>query len=63
MKKKGIKYVLHLNPKKYYKERDLLGTYREEIRTERQEIRRYKRDSRKADRDAKKAESLEGGTP
>ena len=52
--KKGIKYVLHLNPKKYYKGRDLMDSYRTEIRQERKEIRDYKRESRKSEREAKK---------
>lgn len=58
--KKGMKYVLHLNPKKYYKERDMLSTYRSQIKEERQQIREYKRESRKTDREIKKANSTEG---
>ncbi|MGB5693898.1 MAG: AsmA-like C-terminal region-containing protein [Flavobacteriaceae bacterium] len=57
--KKGMKYVLHLTPKKYYKERDMLDVYRSEIREDRSDIRKYKRDAKKAERDAKKAQSLQ----
>lgn len=59
--KKGMKYVLHLNPKKYYKERDMLDVYRSEIKEDRMQIRKYKREAKKAERKAKKAEST-GGT-
>ncbi len=57
--KKGMKYVLHLTPKKYYKERDMLDVYRSEIREDRINIRKYKRDAKKAVRDAKKEEDAQ----
>jgi hypothetical protein len=41
--KKGMRYILHLTPKKYYRERDMMDAYRKEIREERLQIRRYKR--------------------
>ena len=41
--KKGMKYILHLTPKKYYQEREMMEEYRREIREERLQIRRYKR--------------------
>ncbi len=41
--KKGMKYVLHLTPKQYYKERDMMEAYRREIREDRLRIRQYKR--------------------
>jgi hypothetical protein len=41
--KKGMKYILHLTPKKYYQERDMMEAYRRDIREERLQIRRYKR--------------------
>lgn len=41
--KKGMKYVLHLTPKKFYKEREMMENYRKEIREERKQIRQYKR--------------------
>ncbi|MEN8798634.1 MAG: AsmA-like C-terminal region-containing protein, partial [Flavobacteriaceae bacterium] len=55
--KKGMKYVLHLTPKKYYKEREMLDVYRGEIREDRINIRKYKRENKKAIREAKKAGS------
>ncbi len=55
--KKGMKYVLHLTPKKYYKERDMLDVYRSEIREDRLNIRKFKRETKKAERNAKKAKS------
>lgn len=49
--KKGMKYILHLTPKKFYQERDMKGNYRSDIREERLQIRQYKRkDSSKANR-------------
>ena len=54
--KKGMKYVLHLTPKKYYKERDMLDVYRSEIREDRSNIRKYKRDAKKAEREANKSQ-------
>jgi hypothetical protein len=41
--KKGMKYVLHLTPKKFYQEREMLETYRGEIGDEGLQIRQYKR--------------------
>ena len=41
--KKGMKYKLHLTPKKYYQERNIMERYRTEIREDRRDIRRYKR--------------------
>ena len=58
--KKGMKYILHLTPKKFYKERDMLSIYREEIREDRSNIRQYKRDAKKSEREAKKDASTGG---
>ena len=44
-----IKYVLHLSPRKYYKERGILSEYREEIKEERKLRREFKRASRNSD--------------
>ncbi len=44
-----IKYVLHLSPRKYYKERGILSQYREEIKEERKLRREFKRASRNSD--------------
>ncbi len=44
-----IKYVLHLSPRKYYKERGILSEYREEIKEERKLRREYKRASRNSE--------------
>ena len=41
--KKGMKYILHLTPKKFYEERGMMENYRSDIRKERMQIRRYKR--------------------
>ena len=38
-----MKYILHLTPKKYYQERDMMEAYRRDIREERLQIRSYKR--------------------
>ena len=45
-KNDDIKYVLHLSPRKYYKERGMLSQYREEIKEERKLRREFKRASR-----------------
>lgn len=52
-----VKYVLHLNPKKYYQERGLISNYRKEIKEYRQQRRQYKRESRRAERENKKQEA------
>ena len=48
-KNNEIKYVLHLSPRKYYKERGMLSDYREEIKEERKLRREIKRASRNAE--------------
>jgi hypothetical protein len=57
--KKGMKYKLHLTPKKFYKERDMLDRYRSEIKEDRLNIRKFQREARKAEREAKKAETIQ----
>lgn len=58
----SIKYVLHLNPKKYYQERGLISNYRQEIKDYRYQRRRYKRESRKAERENKKQNGKPDGS-
>ena len=41
--KKGMKYVLHLTPKKFFEERDMMESYRTDPGEQKIQIRRYKR--------------------
>ena len=52
-----MKYVLHLNPKKYYQERGMISNYRQEIKEYRYQRRQYKRESRRTERQTKKADT------
>ena len=41
--KKGMKYILHLTPKKFFEERDMMESYRTDPGAQKIQIRRYKR--------------------